>query len=251
MNSPNTYESLDDREAETEAITLATHTDDVSLLLRVMQQFLTGFRFMDGYVGNGSHDTAVLALCMRGFNSIRIAQLLLIKGYYSQAISMARSTEEDWAACSYIARNPKSAELWWKNRPPKPATIRKGIGFDKAHKAKLDESYQVLSQAAHPGRLAIETTLERSEGSIALHLGGGYNADFFRSALYMVLGSAIELLGVLVGYLHDEQAEWFKEAESLQDDVIKWIREVNDSLEPSKNQEKAASPDLKPLDGEP
>lgn len=224
------YESLDHKEAETSALTQSERAEDIAVLVRVMGDFLPGFAALEGYVSDGPHDVAVLGMCIRAFNSLKCAYDLLLKGYYSQSVTLARTIDEDWAACLYISRHPESAVRWFDDKPPSPSTIRKSLGFDKDIKAKLDESYSVTSSFAHSGRAAIITSIDRSADGIGLRLGGSYDPQHFTVALYMLVSAAVNLLGIPLAYLHEKHPEWLSQCTETRDAAIEWIKRINQEV---------------------
>jgi len=123
----------------------------------------------------------------------------------------------------YVAKHQDQAERWLKDKPPKPSTIRKSLG----DKAKLDESYRVLGKFAHPGLAALVTTIDREPGILTLRLSGTYDERHFTVALYMLFGSAVNLLAIPLMYLHEKQPELLARATSTRDAVIKWIQRAN------------------------
>ncbi len=125
---------------------------ELGLIKNLLYYYLGGFRALTEFrTGKISRQELVwLCLVVRGFNSYRCAHDLLQKGYYSQAIMLIRSAEEDYLTCRHCETNEGTID-----------TLLDGEGrFDRFQEMANDIStefgknwrvnYGQLSEIAHP-----------------------------------------------------------------------------------------------------
>jgi len=223
------YESVDHKEAETLRETLNYHVDEVSLLQRVLGDYLPAFAALDGYRIQDQSEELILALLIKAFNSLKCAHDLLLKGHYGQCLTLVRTVEEDWLTCIYVNKHREKAKLWLKGRrTPSFACMR--LDLDEDFRKKVAESYGILSTFAHPRLRSIVVSMDREPGNISLRLGGKYDRDHFTAAIYSMIGSATDLLGIPAIFLHEKEPAWFAQINDTQAVVIKWLRKVNEDV---------------------
>jgi len=93
-----TWPSLEEFELQVKNTTIANKKAELNIIENLLNLYLAGFRVLHEFkTGEVQRlELAWLLLIVRGFNSLRCAYDLLQKGYYSQAVILIRSAEEDY-----------------------------------------------------------------------------------------------------------------------------------------------------------
>ena len=221
--------SLDGIEDENRRQTLKHHGGDVALVERVLNDFLPAFDALDGYRIQHDWERLLLILTGKAFNSLKCAYDALLRAYYSQALALVRTVDEDHPTCLYVHNHRDEAELWLKGRKvPTFECMRSELG--DVLKGKLRESYGILSTFAHPRAAALAVTAGRLGGDLDLRLGGRFDPNHFTLAAYMLLPSATMMLGIPAIFLHDSQPEWMERITATRDEVIAWLQRINEEV---------------------
>lgn len=105
--APLTPEEL---ERNTRAITAAKHGAELHLMVDLMNRYIAGLSTLGGFVPGENNDLeyARLLLVTRSFNSLLCAVDLLQKGFYSQAMTLIRSINEDWLTATDCENSPET-----------------------------------------------------------------------------------------------------------------------------------------------
>jgi len=105
--APLTPEEL---ERKTWAITAAKHGAELHLMVDLLNRYIAGLSTLGGFVPGENNDLeyARLLLVTRSFNSLLCAIDLLQKGFYSQAMALVRSINEDWLTAADCENSPKT-----------------------------------------------------------------------------------------------------------------------------------------------
>lgn len=223
------YSSLDEIEDENRRQTLKRHGGDVALIERVLNDFLPAFDALDGYRIQHDWERLLLILTVKAFNSLRCACDALLRGYYSQALTLVRTVDEDHVTCLYVHSHPDKASLWLEGRKTPPfGTMRSQL--DDLPEEKLRESYRILSTFAHPGAGALATTIGRLGGSPELRLGGGFDPHHFTFTAYNLLPYATMMLSIPAIFLANSQPAWLERITATRDEVTAWLQRVNEEV---------------------
>lgn len=105
--TPLTPEELEER---TRAITAAKHGAELHLMVDLLNRYIAGLSTLGGFVPGENNDLeyARLLLVTRSFNSLLCAVDLWQKGFYSQAMTLIRSINEDWLTAADCESSPET-----------------------------------------------------------------------------------------------------------------------------------------------
>jgi hypothetical protein len=223
------YSGLDELEDENRRETLKHHARDVALIQRVLNDFLPAFDALHGYRMQHDWERLLLILTVKAFNSLRCAYDALLRAYYSQALTLVRTVYEDNLTCLYVHNHRDEASLWLKGaKVPSFATMRSRL--HDLPEEKLRESYGILSTFAHPREGALLVTIERLGSTVHLRLGGRFDSDHFIAAAYMLLAYGTGMLAIPAIFLATSRPDWLKRITDTRDEVIAWLRRVNEEM---------------------
>ena len=205
-------------ESQVEKITLNSHKEEINLMVKVLNIYVEGFNSIGSftYTEDRELEWAWLFLVTRSFYSMRCTIQLIMRGYYSQALSLLRTVTEDWLICQDCIGNPKTIEaiLHDKYRIPDK---NHGLTFYKmaertGNLLTYNNDYNHQSRFTHCSALSLGVLrdLETNE----LRAAPSYNAilfldcceQFFRNALRMS-----EVIGNLLFKLDETKATYWVE----------------------------------------
>ncbi len=88
-------------ESLTRKTTKEKHWKEIEICTGILNTFLSGFSSIGFFELKEDNESEYiwLLILIRCFNSIRCAIDMLLKGYYSQAMSLLRTATEDWFIC--------------------------------------------------------------------------------------------------------------------------------------------------------
>jgi hypothetical protein len=168
------------------------------------------FALMIGLLPNGTtristelrlqsvQDTVAVVHASRVFCDAMGSYLLLRKGLWTQAITLARSTLESVAQSVAFLRDANMAQLWSNGRRFTPGAIRKSLGA----MPDFGPLYDALSAIAHANPEATWSHAVPVEGQgFAISYGGSYQPK--RGA--QLLAVVVELVSI---YLHEFYAHY-------------------------------------------
>ncbi len=207
------WPSLEEFEAQVKATTIAKHKEEISLVEKLLNHYLAGFRKINKFTPSEDNklEHAWLLLTTRSFNSLRCAFDLLQKGYYSQAVMLIRTADEDWLTCRDCEVNQETLDALLSGK----GELGKGrLRFSEMAKRISNEfynkvwkvNYGQLSEIAHPRQFALKilTSLDTNE----LMLGGHFDDDLFVATCHALLRTAVGMTEFLVRLLGDNAAQW-------------------------------------------
>ena len=223
--------SLDEHEAETQVLTLADHANEIALLDRVLEHFLR-LDVLSGQKFESQAQRLILTLGVRSFNSLRCARDALLRGYYVQAMTLARAALEDWVTCLYVRKYPDEAQRWYEtDRPPSLGGMRRKLNHQELD-ATIKEAYDVLSKFSHPSFRSVAASVDQTPGNTFLRLGGKYDAENFTGTIYAVIVEAMRMLRVPSIYVKRVSPEWVDTMRRIEQEVIQWRNATRDRLRP-------------------
>ena len=116
----NELPNIVDQEKRTARITINNHAREIELLVKVMNVLTSAFNQISSfeYKENNDSEYMWLLLSVRCLHSIRCSTDLLIKGYYSQAMSIIRTIIEDYFICGNAQTNSDISRCLLHNEFP-------------------------------------------------------------------------------------------------------------------------------------
>jgi hypothetical protein len=206
---------------------------EVALMDGFFNHLSEGFNALSAPFTPSESGTKTLLLATMGYNSLRWASELMLKGYYTQANALSRMGMECWVNALYLLSYPDLAEAWkdFKKRPM-PKKMR-GLVADKVAECGVEEAevakesmgvmYGAFSEYVHPNEQALAVLLEDQEDSLLLRLGGAYDRLLFIQSVDYFCYSAQCLSSLMSSLLPDiKQGEFDSQGDSLQKRLIEW-----------------------------
>ncbi len=206
---------------------------EVALMEGFFNHLSDGFNALSPPFTPSESKTVRLLLATMGYNSLRWAFELMLKGYYTQANALSRMGMECWLNSLYLLLYPERAEAWKEFRTrPKPEKMRKLIA-DKMGELEVEDTdvaeqsmgamYRALSEYAHPNEHALAILMEDQEHSTQLRLGGAYDRQLFIQSVDHFCYSAQALSTLMFGLLPEgEHGDFTSQGDSLNERLIEW-----------------------------
>lgn len=217
-DAPESLPSIADAERSVLAATERDLVESQSLLIRILNTHLEGFRRLGKYTLKEDRDPRVLllALVTRAFNSAWCAYGLVRRGYYQQAVALARMIDEDWLTSYDVAFNEETRQALWERRRPKRSFKAIAQDMTKDDGAWWDQVYGTTSEISHPRGLSLAMQFEKGW----VRLGPIYDRDLALGSLVALVGATKRMLKVLN---HTFALGLEEQIEHLQRDIGSWL----------------------------
>ena len=219
-------------EKEVARRTRAEKATEVSLCERFFNHLGVGFNRIGKPFSWKEPDGTILLLTTMGFNSLRWAWELLLKGYYVQANALSRTGYECWLHGAYLLLYPERLEQWrvFEKRPT-PAEMRRLVA-ERAAQADsevgasefldgMGRIYFEYSDYAHPSDLSLNVLVDEKDGGKWLRLGCDYDAVLILQSTNMFC-TAAALLFTAVDRLLSESPDYHEAGEVLINEMHEW-----------------------------
>ncbi len=221
---PSLEPSLEQFELQVRKTTRNEKRHELGLIENLFNRYLSGFRALNSFkAGEYSQlKLAWLLLVVRSFKSLRCAYDLLQKGYYSQALMLIRSAEEDYLICKHCEINlgTINALLAGKGKLKRFQDMANDISTGFGENWRIN--YGQLSEIAHPRKSAMG--MGANWEANRLNLGLDYNENHFVVTCQALLWSAARVTEFVIKLLGDGAEQW-------QRDSYLPLREANDYVE--------------------
>ena len=189
--------SLEQVELQVKKTTHNRKRHELALIENLLNCYLGAFRALKGFkIGEITQlELAWILLVVRSFNSLRCGYDLLQKGYYSQAIMLIRSAEEDYLTCRHCETNQGTiaALLDGKDKLRKFQDMANDISIEFGENWRIN--YGQLSEICHPRQLAMGMVANWKANK--LNLGADHNENHFIATCHALLRSAVGILSSL------------------------------------------------------
>lgn len=210
------WPSVEEGEIQVKASTITQQKEEITLVEKFLTHYLAGFRKIDKFTPNDENELeyAWLLLTTRSFNSLRCAYDLLQKGYYSQAMMLIRTVDEDWLICRDCEVNQETLDALLKGE----GKLRRGkLSYLEMAKRISDEFYDKAwvpnygqeSEIAHASQMALKILIDPDTNTLTL--GGNYNKTLFVATCHALLKAAVGMTEFMVKLLGDDSTQWQKE----------------------------------------
>ncbi|MBI4282040.1 MAG: hypothetical protein HY672_00935 [Chloroflexi bacterium] len=207
----NSRQNVDEIEAKVSLETKRKETKTLARIEALLNAFLHSFRETGGFTPTTTnrHEQVWWLLVGRSFNSLRWAFHLLQVGYYTQALILVRSVEEDWLVCQDCLEHPDTVEALFDDskRMPTfqdmanrlPENLRNTWHAPKGHP---EQAYDILSSISHPRPRALRFAFDFGKNSP--RIGPGYDESLFVFTSWQILTAAICIAAFLARLVSEE-----------------------------------------------
>lgn len=221
--------SPEEAEARVRSNTVSQHQEELGLIRRLLNTYLDGFRRLDSFTPSDANqlEYAWLLLTTRSFNSMRCAYDLLQRGYYSQAITLIRSVNEDWLTCNDCRNNQATLDALLKGgKMPKFVGMKDRL--EEPLKQQWWDMYGEESQFAHARHRALKVLIDPETHTLAL--GGHYDRDLFIASCYSLIPAAVRMTEFLVLVLGPKSKLWAEQSLPIIQEAKAWMRAVESEV---------------------
>jgi hypothetical protein len=230
------------RETEVARLTVAENPEEARLCDTVFAPLWEGFDALKHQIKVAPVGIETVQLLAMALNALRWSHEQLLKGYYSPAVSMARTAWECWLTGAYLNLYPERLEEWKRYETrPKPWQMRTLVA-ERTEEDEADRSafldamkdlyngadgqrfsgYSVLS---HPSWEAIRILVKSEGDEYSLRVGPDYDQHLFLLALDSFCTAAM-LAASLFPYLLEgaEQEAFVKRLDEVKGPLRAWRR---------------------------
>jgi hypothetical protein len=205
------------------------HRREIEIFTGVINTFTSGFNSIGSFeLGKDNESEYIwLLLTTRCFHSLRCSIDLMLKGYYSQAISLLRTGTEDWFICTNAQSNDKVRDYLLRGRGKMPSysTLAKTIGTSKVY-----GDYKFQSKFTHSSQLSLRVLQDRNTNE--MRIAPTYDEMLFLacSELFMRVGLLMaEYMGRFLYYIDRDKAKsWDAQNSQRINDTSNWLKELRD-----------------------
>ena len=184
--------------------TVYSKQSEVKLAEKWLEHLRGGFDCLKPDRDWSERERVKLQLTALGFDSLRWSLEVMLKGYYVQAIALARLAWESWLNTTFLVLNPEFEIESWENfkKRPRPSEMRKKVAekppegsevYNKELLHGLNKMYKGYSGYSHPSQESLQVLIaDDGNGRLTLNLGGAYNEQqFLQSVNYFFNASSM------------------------------------------------------------
>ncbi len=210
--------------------TKRNHWREIELLAAILNVFTSGFNYMGSFERKEDNEAEYIWLLIitRCFHSIRCSINLMLKGYYSQAISLLRTGTEDWFICGTCQNNEEVRSYLLRDKGRRLTYSSLANQMDAMDVYKEDYSYQ--SKFTHASRLSLRVLYDINTKKLSV-------APIYNELLFFLCAESLvrtflrmaEYIGYLLYYLDKDKAKsWDKENSQRLKDAVNWLEELRE-----------------------
>ena len=205
--------------AQMESLTRETikekHWREIEIFTGILNTFLSGFSSMGSFKLKEENESEYvwLLILIRSLNSIRCAMDLMLKGYYSQAMSLLRTVTEAWFICGTVQDNQSVRDCLIRDEARMPHYIDLATQMEAMN--IYDGDYRYQSKFTHSSRLSLRVlyNLDKNEAIVT----PVYDEVLFllcAESLMRVSLLILEYMGHLIFYIDKDKAKSWDEQNS-------------------------------------
>lgn len=217
-------------ESKAQEYTKRRHWREIEIFTGIINAFTSGFNRIGSFERKDDNETEYiwLLLATRCLHSIRCSINLMLKGYYSQAMSLLRTGTEDWFICgtAQSCEEVRNFLLREKGRMPQYKTLATQIGATDVYEG----DYKYQSKFTHSSRLSLRVLHDMNTNE--MRIAPIYDKYLFllcAESLVRVFFRMAEYVGRFLIYLDKNKAKaWDKENSQIFKDASKWLRELRE-----------------------
>jgi hypothetical protein len=217
-----------------EALTRETikekHKREIEILTGILNSFLSGFSYMGLFTLQEDNESEyiLLLILMRSLNSIRCSIDLMLKGYYSQSMSLLRTVTEDWFICGTVKENEKVRDCLLRDKAKMPKYSELATQMNAINIYKGDYHYQ--SKFTHSSRLSLRVMYDLEKKEVILT--PKYDEILFLlcvESLMRVSLLILDYMGLFLLYVDKVKAEeWNKQNNQHFNNMTNWLGELRE-----------------------
>jgi len=206
------------------------HWREIELFAEILNVFISGFNCMGSFEikEDNEPEHIWLRIVTRCFHSIRCSINLMLKGYYSQAMSLLRTGTEDWFICGTCQSNEKVRNCLLRDKGKMPKYFELAKEMEAMDVYKGEYSYQ--SKFIHSSSLSLRVLYNINTKSI--NIAPIYDEYLFflcAESLVRVFLRMAEYMGRILIYLDMNKAKsWDKENSQRLKDAVSWLKELRE-----------------------
>lgn len=220
-------ESVNVLDTETRNIrtTMEKHWHEIELFTGIQNVFLSGFSSIPTFEYKDESEYIWLLMLIRAFNSVRCSIDLMLKGYYSQSMSIIRTITEGYFVCGTARDNEKVRDcLLRDSEMPKYSKLAAEMKASSIYR----NDYHYQSKFTHSTRLSLRVLydLDRKVAKVA----PSYDETLFLLCTESLMRASIcmfEVFANLLTNLDKVRAQsWSEDNIAKRDSVINWLGEL-------------------------
>jgi hypothetical protein len=206
------------------------HWREIELFTGIMNIFLSGFSAIGSFKLEEDNEAEYvwLLILMRILNSVRCSIDLMLKGYYSQSMSLLRTITEDWFICGTVQDNKKVRDCLLRDEMKMPKYKDLASQMNAINIYEGDYSYQ--SKFTHSSRLSLRVmyNMENNEAVLVPQYDKGLFLLCAESLMRVSL-LIIEYMGRLLIYIDQSKAKsWDENNSNNIKGMSEWLRELRE-----------------------
>lgn len=173
----------------------------------------------------------ILQLVTMGYDSLRWAFELGLKGYYVQAYALIRTAWESWLHAAYLHLYPERDVEEWKDyrTRPKPVAMRRAVAergdttgaLNDDFRSAMNDLADTYAAFAHPSETSLRSTLGKRGDELWLRRGGEFDQTRFLMTANLFCLTAY-LLATMTWILLPNETGYREEGETLNTDLAAW-----------------------------
>ncbi len=219
--------SIPGEEVKTQKTTEEKHQRELDIFTNIQSVFTNGFSSIPTFKYEDDSEYIWLLILMRTLNSIRCSIDLMLKGYYSQSMSIIRTITEDYFVCGTVKDNEKVRDCLLRDkRMPKYNKLATQMGALSIYKG----DYHYQSKFTHSTRLSLRILYDL--GSKTLKVAPSYDETLFllcAESLMRVSLCMFEILANLLTNLDKGKAQsWSDNNIANAHLVTDWLSELRE-----------------------
>jgi len=227
-NKQNELPNIITQESSTKETTKQKHWREIEIFTGILNVFTSGFNYIGSFVIKDDNEAEYiwLLLVTRSLHSIRCSIDLILKGYYSQAMSLLRTGTEAWFICETAKDNQavRDCLIRDKVRMPNYSTLAWQAGATKLYRG--DYAYQ--SKFTHSSKLSLRVLQDPNTNE--MRIAPTYDEMLFllcAESLMRVSLLMIEYIGRFIFYIDKDKAKsWDNQNSQNIKDVSNWLKEL-------------------------
>ena len=220
--------SIIEQERATLKTTRQNHVREIEIFAGMLNTFTSGFNRMGSFVLKDDNESEFiwLLLSTRCLHSLRCSIDLMLKGYYSQAMSIIRTITEDWFICGNAQGNDDVRNCLLNDKGRMPRYI------DLAEQMKAiniyEGDYRYQSKFTHSSKLSLRVLTNPKTNE--MRIASVYDEMLFllcAESLIRVFLLMAEYLGRVLFYIDKDKAKsWDAQNGQNVKDASKWLEEI-------------------------
>jgi hypothetical protein len=204
------------------------HWREIEIFTGILNVFTSGFNYIGSFVikNDKEAEDIWLLLVTRSLHSIKCSIDLMLKGYYSQAMSLLRTGTEAWFICKTAKDNQavRDCLLTGKVKMPKYSKLAGEAGAMKLYRG--DYAYQ--SKFIHSSKLSLRVLQDPNTNE--MRIAPVYDEMLFllcSESLIRVSILMLEYMGYFLFYIDKNKAKsWDNENGQRIKDASNWLMEL-------------------------